>query len=136
MFLCYQESMARQEKMITRKRGRPATGVGELIGVRVQPPELSALDTWIKRQEARLTRPEAIRRALRDWLAGLGLLKHRQDRSNLDQHIERLEGEVAHLKPAASGKPSPAKGMAMLRRGQAKSDLAKAKNKRAKDAPR
>jgi hypothetical protein len=64
--------------------------------------------------------------------AGVRLRKHRQDRNNLDQHIERLEGEVAHLKPAAAGKPSPATGMAMLRRGRAKSDLATAKNKRAK----
>jgi transcriptional regulator with XRE-family HTH domain len=65
--------------------------------------------------------------------AGARLRKHRQDRNNLDQHIERLEGEVAHLKPAASGKPSPATGMAMLRRGRAKSELAKAKNKRSED---
>jgi transcriptional regulator with XRE-family HTH domain len=64
--------------------------------------------------------------------AGVRLRKHRQDRNNLDQHIDRLQGEVAHLKPAASGEPSPDTGMAMLRRGRAKSDLAKAKNKRAK----
>ena len=58
---------------------------------------------------------------------GVRLRKLRsEDRKDLDQHIERLEGEVAHLKPAASAKPSPATGMAMLRRGRAKSDLAKA----------
>jgi transcriptional regulator with XRE-family HTH domain len=68
--------------------------------------------------------------------AGVRLRKQRQDRNNLDHHIERLEGEVAHLKPAASGKPSPAAGMAMLRRGRAKSELAKAKNKRAKGRPK
>ena len=68
--------------------------------------------------------------------AGVRLRKGREDRNNLDQHIDRLEGEVAHLKPAASGKPSPATGMAMLRRGRAKSDLAKAKNKRAKSSKR
>jgi DNA-binding XRE family transcriptional regulator len=68
--------------------------------------------------------------------AGIRRRKPRQDRANLDQHIERLEGEVAHLKPSATGKPSPATGMAMLRRGRAKSDLAKAKNKRAKGAPK
>jgi len=53
--------------------------------------------------------------------------------STLDQHIEQLEEKIAALRPVAfSGEPSPAKGMAMLRRGRAKSDLAKAKNKRAK----
>jgi transcriptional regulator with XRE-family HTH domain len=59
-------------------------------------------------------------------------LRKREDRKNLDRHIEHLEGEVAHLKPVASGKPSPETGMAMLRRGRAKNDLASAKNKRAK----
>jgi transcriptional regulator with XRE-family HTH domain len=68
-----------------------------------------------------------------DQPAGVRLRKHRDDRNKLDQHINRLEGKVAILKPAASGKPSPAKGMALLRRGRAKSDLAKAKNKRAKE---
>jgi transcriptional regulator with XRE-family HTH domain len=64
---------------------------------------------------------------------GVRLRKSRsEDRKNLDQHIEHLESEVAHLKPAASGKPSPDTGMAMLRRGRAKNDLAKAKNKRSK----
>ena len=63
---------------------------------------------------------------------GVRLRKHREDRKNLDDHISHLETKVADLKPEASGKPSPAKGMAMLRRGRAKSDLAKAKNKREK----
>jgi len=44
----------------------------------------------------------------------------------------RLGRATTHLKEAAIGKPSPEKGMAMLRRGRAKSDLAKARNKRAK----
>jgi transcriptional regulator with XRE-family HTH domain len=51
---------------------------------------------------------------------------------SLDDYIEHLEGKVAGLKDEASRKPSPATGMAMLRRGRAKSELAKAKNKRAK----
>jgi hypothetical protein len=57
--------MTRQEKMITKKLGRPATGKGTLIGVRLQPVELRALDTWIASQlDAPPTRPEAIRRLL------------------------------------------------------------------------
>jgi hypothetical protein len=46
--------------------------------------------------------------------------------------VEALKQKIAELKPATSGKLSPAKGMAMLRRGRAKSELAKAKSKRAK----
>jgi hypothetical protein len=44
------------------------------------------------------------------------------DRKNLDRHIQHIEREVADLKPAASGKPSPDTGIAMLRRGRAKND--------------
>jgi hypothetical protein len=44
-----------------KKRGRPATGKGEGVLVRLQPDQLKALDSWIAKQDASLTRPEAIR---------------------------------------------------------------------------
>ena len=60
-----------------KRRGRPkTTGVGVPIMVRIQPYMLAALDRWIGGQEGRKpTRPEAVRKALSDWLIGLGLLK-------------------------------------------------------------
>ena len=43
-------------------RGRPVTtGKGTLIGVRLQPAHLKALDAWIATQSTPVTRPEAIR---------------------------------------------------------------------------
>jgi hypothetical protein len=51
--------------------------------------------------------------------------------STVDQQIEQLEEKIAALRPVAfSEEPSPAKGMAMLRKARAKNDLAKAKSKR------
>ena len=48
--------------VIPRKRPGPApTGKGVPVVVRLQPPQLSALDAWIAKQDAPLTRPEAIR---------------------------------------------------------------------------
>ncbi len=44
-----------------KSRGRPATGKGEGVLVRLQPHQLKALDAWIAQQTAPLTRPEAIR---------------------------------------------------------------------------
>jgi hypothetical protein len=45
-----------------RTRGRPVTtGKGTLIGVRLQPAHLAALDAWIAKQDPPVTRPEAIR---------------------------------------------------------------------------
>jgi hypothetical protein len=45
-----------------KSRGRPATGKGTLVGVRLQPDALSKLDAWRAMQDDKPTRPEAIRR--------------------------------------------------------------------------
>lgn len=46
-----------------KKRGPPATGIGEPVVVRMHPPQLQALDAWIAQQEPPFpTRPEAVRR--------------------------------------------------------------------------
>lgn len=73
--------MRKSIRGITKKRGRPkTTGKGTGVMVRLHDPELTALDGFIADQEEpRPTRPEAIRLALRDWLAGLGRMKHRDD---------------------------------------------------------
>lgn len=42
-----------------KKRGRPATGRGESVNVRLQPDQLAWLDDW--RADKSMTRPEAIR---------------------------------------------------------------------------
>jgi hypothetical protein len=59
-----------------RKRGRPkTTGRGEGILVRLQPDLLNALDQWIADQPTpKPSRPDAVRKALADWLLGLGML--------------------------------------------------------------
>ena len=44
-----------------KKRGPAPTGKGTPIQVRLQPSQLAALDGWIAKQDAPLTRPEAIR---------------------------------------------------------------------------
>jgi hypothetical protein len=53
--------MKRQTVITQKRRGPAPTGKGTLIGVRLQPPQLAALDAWIDKQDASLTRPEAIR---------------------------------------------------------------------------
>jgi Arc/MetJ-type ribon-helix-helix transcriptional regulator len=45
------------------------TGNGEIIGVRIRPSQLSALDSWIADQSRRTSRPEAIRRLVEAALA-------------------------------------------------------------------
>jgi hypothetical protein len=94
---------------------------------------IAALDGWIASQpKPKPNRADVVRLALDEWVARQEVPITHGDRDKLERHIDLLEGEVAHLKPAASGKPSPAAGMAMLRRSRVKNELAKAKNKRAK----
>jgi hypothetical protein len=46
-----------------KKRGPPATGKGEPVVVRMQPPQLKALDDWIAQQPQPFpSRPQAVRR--------------------------------------------------------------------------
>ena len=67
--------MAKQEKTIPKKtRGRPATGLGTPVMVRLQPDMLAKLDQFIEDSKADLTRPEAIRLILADYLKRRGLL--------------------------------------------------------------
>ena len=49
------------------RRKRPGQS-GELIGVRLQPDDLAALDAWIATQPDTPSRPEAIRRVLKAGL--------------------------------------------------------------------
>jgi hypothetical protein len=55
----------KRHTVITKKRRGPApTGKGTLVGVRLQPDRLAAVDAWIARQNVPMTRPEAIRAML------------------------------------------------------------------------
>jgi hypothetical protein len=57
--------------MITRNHDTTlarAPETGQLVGVRLQPTDLAALDDWRRRQEDLPTRPEAIRRLIAQGL--------------------------------------------------------------------
>lgn len=47
-----------------RKVGRPATGVGTPVLVRMSPDQLARLDAWAATQPDAPGRPEAVRRLL------------------------------------------------------------------------
>ncbi len=53
--------MAKSTSDNTTPRWRRSAVKGTLIGVRLQPSHLKALDAWIAKQNVQLTRPEAIR---------------------------------------------------------------------------
>jgi hypothetical protein len=48
------------------KGGRPRTGIGPVVGVRLYPDIEEALEAWIAQQpEPKPSKPEAVRRILR-----------------------------------------------------------------------
>jgi hypothetical protein len=54
--------MAGQTVLTKKKRGPAPTGVGTLVGVRLQPDQLAKLDAWISAHpEPQPSRPAAIR---------------------------------------------------------------------------
>lgn len=52
-----------------RKRGRPPTGEGVPVQVRLKETLLETIDAWRRRQADLPTRPEAIRRLIEQALA-------------------------------------------------------------------
>lgn len=56
-----------------KSRGRPAVESDRIV-LRVQEPDLGAIDAFAAEQ-AGISRQEAIRRILKDWLVGHGYLK-------------------------------------------------------------
>jgi hypothetical protein len=59
-------------------RGRPKTGIGRNVGLRLYPELQARLDDWIAKQgEPDLGRPEAIRRVLDKALPSLPAKKKR-----------------------------------------------------------
>jgi hypothetical protein len=54
-----------------KRIGRPPVGA-TLVGVRLPPSDLAALDKWIGRQSSEMTRPEALR-AMMAMVIDLGL---------------------------------------------------------------
>jgi hypothetical protein len=52
-----------------RKRGRPPTGEGIPVQVRLKESLLKSVDTWRRQQEDLPSRPEAIRRLIEQSLA-------------------------------------------------------------------
>jgi hypothetical protein len=54
------------------KRGRPPTGKGLLVGVRLRPRQVAALDDWRKRQPRPMSRPAALRKLAAMALLGNG----------------------------------------------------------------
>jgi metal-responsive CopG/Arc/MetJ family transcriptional regulator len=66
--------MGKQETVIPQKRGPKPTGKGTPVMVRLQPDMLAGVDQFIAEHDD-ISRPEAIRLIIRDWLTRHQVLK-------------------------------------------------------------
>lgn len=57
-----------------KRRGPTPTGKGQQIVTRLQEDLLKPLDQFVAEQKDAPSRPEGIRRILRDWLVGHGYI--------------------------------------------------------------
>lgn len=124
-------NMGRQT-VLTKKRGPAPTGKGELVGVRLQPDLLQALDAYVASQDPDSpSRPDAVRAALRDWLTERGFLKAAApDPQALAAKIADLDAKAAALKH--DGTPSPHNALKTMKRAVVKNEATKLRNKLAK----
>src|SRR5205823_5244881 len=101
-----------------KKRGPPATGKGILIGVRLQPPELSNVDAWIATLDDVPSRPEAIRRLIE---LGLAAPQKRRGSEQTGSAGRRLVEHALAGQPAGS---TNAEGSARTKRRAKASEMA------------
>lgn len=68
-----------------KRRGPKPTGKGLLIGVRLQPDLLSALDRFATKEHKAMSRPKALRTAFRDWAVAHGYVASSDEGKRPDQ---------------------------------------------------
>jgi len=109
--------MKKQTVLTRKKRGPPATGKGTLVGVRLQPDLLGALDEWVLHQPEPLTRPEAVRSLLEDALALPGHKPETRARAKemAGEQLDRMEDKSASPEERATRKQRLIEGPAPLR---------------------
>jgi hypothetical protein len=89
--------MAKTTLVTKKKRGPPATGQGLQVGERWHPPEIAAIDAWIKTEGGNLTRGHAIRR-----LVAIGLkcpTNTPKKKGRPDKIMKDSDGRVIPPKP-------------------------------------
>ena len=84
----YMTKPAKTKSLPRSPQPKERTGIGQLVGVRLQPDILVPLDEWIARQpDPKPSRPEAVRRFLERSLARTGSKAANDARSTLPHEV-------------------------------------------------
>src|ERR1700677_2862555 len=92
-----------------KKLGRPATGIGLLIGLRWHEPELALIDAWRRKQGDLPSRTEAIRRLVAQALAAadtrpLGAGAQQKAADLASREIDKMDDQAATSEERAQRK--------------------------------
>jgi hypothetical protein len=109
--------MRGQSVLSQKKRGPPATGKGELIGVRVQPDLMKDLDEWRSSQDDSPSRPEAIRRLLQTAFGGTPRSGGRGSKGTSHKASEMAGSTIDHLGDKSASASEQAKRKRRLVKG-------------------
>ena len=124
--------MSGQEKILEKKRGRPAIGKGLQFNAMLRPELAARIDQWIEaKPNPKPSRPEAIRQLVEKGLDSESAARPesaRQSDASLDQKIANQETAIAQMHQHSE--PSPEAGMAAMDKAAAENDLIDMKNKR------
>ncbi|WP_234710784.1 CopG family transcriptional regulator [Sinorhizobium meliloti] len=91
------------EKMQPQKRGRPATGKGTPVQVRLQPELLEILDKLAA--EIGSTRPEALRYVFSHWAESYGYIKQPDRLPERPVMLSMSKKVLSQLDELSGGKP-------------------------------
>ena len=88
--------------VIPKKRGRPATGKDPLVGTRMPPAMILAVEAWAKKQRDGPGRSEAVRRLV---AIGLGTDAPANERVNAKVRAAELAGHAIEKMSDAAAHP-------------------------------
>lgn len=71
----------------SRKRGPAPTGKGQMLGVRLHLDLMDPLDTFISSESDKPSRPEAIRRLMREGLQRRGFVRPEPQEGTLPENL-------------------------------------------------
>lgn len=96
--------MTRSTRDNTKVRNKRAEQTGTLVGVRLQPGDLSALDAYATSINGSLTRPQAIRAILADWLRTHGFVHSDSPASEgpATEALKAMDAEIAKHRKSGS----------------------------------
>jgi Arc/MetJ-type ribon-helix-helix transcriptional regulator len=84
--------MAKQKKVVGKKRGRSAAGRDSLVALRLPRSLIAEIDNWVATKKLSLSRSDAIRRLIEKGLGGMRLAAGHNKK--IAAHVSEIAGQT------------------------------------------